>query len=101
MLCRHCGDKPGSLVCTGCREVAYCSAECQRVSWRQGHKELCQGRTSNKSLMPIAPVDPPFVHMSPAGERAARAKTPWGLSCKCIMTIDVVPRSCRGCALIR
>ncbi|KAJ6533756.1 hypothetical protein DFH09DRAFT_124721 [Mycena vulgaris] len=88
MLCRHCGDKPGTLVCTGCKATAYCSGECQSVSWKQGHKELCQGRTTNKAFTPIAPLDPPIIRMSPAKEREARRKKSWGLACQCVFVID-------------
>ncbi|KAJ7508463.1 hypothetical protein B0H11DRAFT_1965162 [Mycena galericulata] len=88
MLCRHCGDKPGTLMCTGCRNNAYCSSGCQLVAWTQGHKELCRGKTSNKPLKPIAPLDPPFVRMSLEEERIVRAKTPWGLACQCVMIIE-------------
>ncbi|KAJ7269605.1 hypothetical protein C8J57DRAFT_1322511, partial [Mycena rebaudengoi] len=87
MLCRHCVDKEGILVCTGCRRTAYCSRECQLVSWKQGHKQLCRGEV-NKPLKPIAPLNPPFVRMNPAEERAARAKESWGLACQCIAVID-------------
>ncbi|KAJ7474081.1 hypothetical protein FB451DRAFT_1367090 [Mycena latifolia] len=58
------------------------------MAWKQGHKELCQGRTTNKPFAPIAPLNPPLTRMSPAEERAARRKKPWGLACQCIMTID-------------
>jgi hypothetical protein len=29
-------------VCAGCRGVRYCSAACQKVHWRAGHKEVCK-----------------------------------------------------------
>jgi len=85
MLCRHCGEKPGTLICTGCRNSAYCSSECQLVSWQQGHKELCRGKTSNKPLKPIPPLNPPVPRMSLEEERAARKMN---LASKCMMTID-------------
>ncbi|KAJ7744165.1 hypothetical protein B0H16DRAFT_1560383 [Mycena metata] len=88
MHCRHCGDKPGTLICSGCRKVSYCSSECQLVSWKHGHKELCHGRNSTKPLTPIPPLNPPPVRMSPAEERAARAKKSWGLASQCMFTLD-------------
>lgn len=40
---------PGSMVaksemfcCVGCRQVFYCSPECQRSHWKCGHKEDCK-----------------------------------------------------------
>ncbi|KAJ6556055.1 hypothetical protein B0H19DRAFT_138960 [Mycena capillaripes] len=88
MLCRHCGVKDGTLVCTGCRDTAYCSSACQLVAWKQGHKELCRGKISTKPLTPIPPLNPPFVRMSPAEEREARAKESWGLACQCVYILD-------------
>ncbi|KAJ7152451.1 hypothetical protein C8R46DRAFT_1302834 [Mycena filopes] len=87
MHCRHCGENLGTLVCTGCRNVSYCSNECQVVSWKQGHKELCRGRTTTRHLTPIPPLNPPPVRMSPAEERAARKKKSWGLASQCAMTL--------------
>lgn len=28
--------------CGRCRSVAYCSAECQKVDWKKGHKKKCK-----------------------------------------------------------
>ncbi|KAJ7159591.1 hypothetical protein C8R46DRAFT_1108659, partial [Mycena filopes] len=88
IICRHCGENPGSLICTGCRDVSYCSNECQLASWKQGHKELCRGRTNTRHLTPIPPLNPPPARMSPPEERAARTDTPWGLETNCTMALD-------------
>jgi prefoldin subunit 4 len=34
-------DKAGTKTCTGCKEVAYCSADCQRSDWKV-HKKVCR-----------------------------------------------------------
>ena len=28
-------------ICSACRAVRYCSAECQRAHWKKGHKRAC------------------------------------------------------------
>lgn len=38
-LCPRCTDK-GTLTCSRCNDIKYCSAECQRADWAT-HKVLC------------------------------------------------------------
>ena len=40
MRCDSCGDWGKMKSCQGCRKVAYCNQECQRVGWRK-HKPAC------------------------------------------------------------
>ena len=42
-LCSQCFRSPAPrlLRCTGCKVLSYCSRECQRRSWKDGHKEEC------------------------------------------------------------
>lgn len=39
-LCGVCGFGAGKK-CGGCRQVSYCSKECQVVDWKGGHREEC------------------------------------------------------------
>jgi hypothetical protein len=39
-LCAHCGSL-GLKLCGQCREVKYCSKECQKAHWKMGHKTRC------------------------------------------------------------
>ena len=40
--CGHCGATEGTLqVCGGCKNIYFCSRECQRSAWGQ-HKEQCE-----------------------------------------------------------
>ncbi|KAF8153633.1 hypothetical protein BJ912DRAFT_1014344 [Pholiota molesta] len=39
-LCRT-SDEPGLKVCSGCRQIAYCSRECQKADWGY-HKRECK-----------------------------------------------------------
>jgi hypothetical protein len=41
-LCQKCGQpgKPKLLVCSRCRGVKYCSAQCQKADWKM-HKSAC------------------------------------------------------------
>lgn len=41
--CQKCGslEKPKLLVCTGCRDVSYCSTDCQKADWK-AHKGICR-----------------------------------------------------------
>jgi hypothetical protein len=39
----HCGAKgPNLKKCGGCKTAYYCSVECQRANWKDGHKLLCK-----------------------------------------------------------
>lgn len=41
--CARCGTVARDLKrCGGCRQVAFCSKDCQRVHWREGHKRECR-----------------------------------------------------------
>ena len=44
--CEKCGTPPEEgdkhFTCTGCRQVFYCSENCQRAGWRGGHKTVCR-----------------------------------------------------------
>src|SRR4051812_19945675 len=46
LVCGVC-EISGSLVCSGCKEVAYCSKEHQVIAWRNGHKAQCKTRSAN------------------------------------------------------
>jgi hypothetical protein len=43
--CLECGAAPSSTVqlkiCSGCRGGWFCNAECQKKSWKKGHKKEC------------------------------------------------------------
>jgi len=41
---------PPLLLCSKCKECAYCDRECQKRSWRAGHKKKCG------TVVPAAPV---------------------------------------------
>lgn len=41
--CRVCSEKT-SKICTGCKTVAYCSVECQKIDWLF-HKVHCKKPT--------------------------------------------------------
>ncbi|KAK7691694.1 hypothetical protein QCA50_005094 [Cerrena zonata] len=73
--CHVCKERPGDKLCSACGERSYCSAECQKVDWKQ-HKAEC-GQTDRISLeqfypflswmyasshymMPIKPPHPAF-----------------------------------------
>jgi hypothetical protein len=38
--CAQCGNRNARQLCTGCRAVRYCNAECQRAHWR-AHMPYC------------------------------------------------------------
>mmetsp|Transcript_41574 Transcript_41574/g.100123 ORF Transcript_41574/g.100123 Transcript_41574/m.100123 type:complete len:481 (+) Transcript_41574:1-1443(+) len=49
-VCNQCrNDSKKLLACAGCKQVHYCSKECQREHWKE-HKPICPGRlaTSKK-----------------------------------------------------
>lgn len=39
--CKACHTASPKFLCTGCRQVSYCNAECQRADWR-AHKRNCK-----------------------------------------------------------
>merc|ERR1712039_306077 len=41
LRCAHCGALGAPAVCGGCHRVRYCGLECQRLSWRDGHRTTC------------------------------------------------------------
>ncbi|KAG9077999.1 hypothetical protein FRC06_008596 [Ceratobasidium sp. 370] len=42
--CRSCGGpgRPNLSICSRCKKARYCSPECQRKDWKDGHKKVCQ-----------------------------------------------------------
>ena len=42
-MCARCGGsgKPKLLVCSGCKSISYCSADCQKEDWKN-HKPTCK-----------------------------------------------------------
>jgi hypothetical protein len=56
-LCWNCGTKrPNSgeplKTCGRCHQARYCSVQCQRAHWRNGHKDFC-----TPTAAPLADVD--------------------------------------------
>jgi len=53
--CAGCGIKEDSserfLKCGKCLSVVYCSAVCQKKSWKEGHKAVCELRVKNPSKL--------------------------------------------------
>jgi len=45
--CSHCGEE-GTFRCAACKSVRYCSKECQKADWGQGHKKECKGKKNTK-----------------------------------------------------
>ncbi|KAJ7171358.1 hypothetical protein C8R46DRAFT_184199 [Mycena filopes] len=41
--CGHIEPKSNFKRCAGCRTAFYCSAPCQTVDWRHGHRDACAG----------------------------------------------------------
>ena len=57
LICHNCGTADIALqVCSGCKQVSYCSKLCQKDDWKRNHKESCMN--SLKLLV----VDPKKSH---------------------------------------
>lgn len=45
-FCDCCGEKEASGLkfkeCSACRQARYCSEECQKLAWKNGHKQECK-----------------------------------------------------------
>ncbi|XP_034299519.2 uncharacterized protein [Magallana gigas] len=47
-VCSFCEEEsPDLLKCSRCKEVYYCSKDCQRGHWREGHREDCKDETAS------------------------------------------------------
>ncbi|KAG6951043.1 hypothetical protein JG688_00013911 [Phytophthora aleatoria] len=44
LRCRVC-KSPSTLVCSRCKVVRYCGAECQKQDWKASHKQKCKPST--------------------------------------------------------
>ncbi|KUF98994.1 Equilibrative Nucleoside Transporter (ENT) Family [Phytophthora nicotianae] len=44
LRCRVC-KAPSTLVCSRCKVVRYCGAECQKQDWKASHKQKCKPST--------------------------------------------------------
>jgi hypothetical protein len=40
--CTKCGQMGGLKHCARCKQVWYCSAECQKTNWNRQHKSNCK-----------------------------------------------------------
>jgi hypothetical protein len=42
--CRHCGKSDNVILsdCARCKKVAYCGKECQKIDWKERHKQECE-----------------------------------------------------------
>ncbi len=40
--CAHCNRTNELRTCSACKQVSYCSTECQKADWRSGHKAACK-----------------------------------------------------------
>ncbi|KAF9781829.1 hypothetical protein BJ322DRAFT_1078642 [Thelephora terrestris] len=49
--CRYDFPLKQLKACGACRIVTYCSPACQRLAWKDGHKELCREITIQKDLL--------------------------------------------------
>ncbi|KAK7030829.1 hypothetical protein VNI00_013937 [Paramarasmius palmivorus] len=49
--------------CSGCRVAAYCSSDCQRMHWKNGHRQQCKGlqHSSNGFCEPLSRLDEAFI----------------------------------------
>ena len=49
LVCKECGAAPAEgranlLRCAACKGVFYCTAACQKASWKVSHKTVCKGK---------------------------------------------------------
>ena len=54
-ICKHCdavSSEEEFSACSQCKQVRYCSVECQRIDWTEGgHKAICNGLKRDKEMM--------------------------------------------------
>lgn len=49
MLCSGCGKREGTRKCSACLAVVYCSTDCQKLHWKNGHSKDC-GLQTKKNI---------------------------------------------------
>ncbi|ORY89341.1 hypothetical protein BCR35DRAFT_350341 [Leucosporidium creatinivorum] len=54
--CQVCKKEGETMRCSKCREVFYCSVDCQASDWKLGHKRTCKGVTKKASSPPLPSV---------------------------------------------
>ena len=54
-LCYHC-SKPGTLKCSGCKGLLFCSRECQVKTWKS-HKAICKSLSTSTTNDPNNTAD--------------------------------------------
>ncbi|KAF7317450.1 MYND-type domain-containing protein [Mycena chlorophos] len=61
--CAQCRKEPvkgkSFMVCSGCKQVSFCSKECQTAAWK-GHREYCKKRQAQMKAMANQPSSPDF-----------------------------------------
>ncbi|KAF8992051.1 hypothetical protein BDQ17DRAFT_1413515 [Cyathus striatus] len=52
-LCAHCTNRgnPTLKNCSGCRQIKYCSKECQKADWKR-HKSECRSSLQEHNIQP-------------------------------------------------
>jgi hypothetical protein len=70
-FCDCCGEKEGEppagrklKECSACRQARYCSEECQKLAWKNGHRHKCSKKKTGKEQ-----------HAAGAGGTAAAAES--------------------------
>uniref|UniRef100_A0A7S4ATA8 MYND-type domain-containing protein n=1 Tax=Pseudo-nitzschia australis TaxID=44445 RepID=A0A7S4ATA8_9STRA len=72
-------DKIGCNMCSRCRTVGYCSAECQQKDWKCRHREECKNRipyfvhSQKKKIVATYPIGTK-IDFSSGGEKLFRVK---------------------------
>ena len=51
-MCAYCVKRAGEARCSGCKLVRYCSADCQRRHWVEGHAGVCAKLANSKLAAP-------------------------------------------------
>jgi len=52
MKCSQCQRKNCRLlICSRCKHTAYCSDVCQKQHWKSGHKQMCQRKTEQVTVV--------------------------------------------------
>ncbi|RDB17713.1 hypothetical protein Hypma_001178 [Hypsizygus marmoreus] len=65
--CSQCGKTTDLRFCV-CREVMYCSVECQKIHWKSTHKPFCTGAPDLidiASIYPLLALIADFFHQGP------------------------------------
>jgi len=74
-ICVYC-EKPALHSCSLCHKIYYCSKECQKQNWMNGHREQCTRDRRRGSSSKYTTISSPKTPKTPKRSRLVTSNTP-------------------------